>query len=364
MVFDELDDLHVDPPAPADGITDPPARVSDFEGDDDPPAPLADTAPTDTPSDPAGDPPADPAQKLTGIERYLSQFDIEGGMITFDDGQSKHFTELDEDQQAEVLSHLHTTSTVALEEKYGLDENEISLINYLRQNNKTIDDVVTDLAMQRVNAILALQSTESVDYDKMDNDAIYMAFLKQSNPEATVEQLEKDLATAKQMSAYDKSVASIKDGFKRTQQDAIEAAKVERRKEAEAELESQRKTVVTAVSQLKELDGFQLDDSMKNSVLDIILSVDEDGDSRFMTEVFSDPNKLFKAAWWYINGADLMQQRETYWKKEKSEAFKRGQGTPPGKQTFSGDTAKAKDKTTPPARGSGDSIASLDEIYD
>jgi len=358
MVFDELDDLYNDPPVPADGGQDPPSRVSDFEDDDLP-------APVPPPEDPANPPVPDDGPKLSGIETYLSQFDIEGGMITFDDGVSKHFNDLDEDQQAEVLSHLHNSSTVALEEKYGLDENEIGLINYLRENNKTIDDVVNELATQRVNSILALQSIESVDYDKMDDDAVYMAFLKQSNPEATVEQLEQDLATAKQMSAYSKSVVNIRDSFKRTQQTDVTAAQQARKKELEDELNAQRKTVVDAVSNLKDIDGFQIDDSMKNTVLDVILSVDEDGDSKFMTDVFSDPDKLFKAAWWYINGPDVVRQREEYWKKEKSEAFKRGQGTPQGKQTFSSIPTTGKDKTTPPARGSGDnSIASLDEMYD
>ena len=312
-----------------------------------------DTAKTDTQEDGKdGDEPApkdgegEEPIKLTGIEQYLSQFNIEGGMISFDDGESKHFNDLDSDKQAEVLGELHKSNTKTVEDEYGLDEKEVGIINYLRENKTTFEDVVEKTVSQRVNSILASQQVGSIDYDKVENDVLYATFLQNSNPEITKEQIDQDLEKAKSMANYDKIVGGLRDTFKTSQQ--VEVTKVETKRAADLkqELEDQRSQVIDTIRPLRDVDGIELNDTVKNAVLDTVLSVDDDGDSKFMSEVFSDPEKLFKAAFWYKNGADLIKTKEAFWKKEKSEAFVRGQKSvkTPGK-TFTSSTDD--NKTTP-----------------
>jgi hypothetical protein len=304
-------------------------------------------------------------EDLSGTERYLSRFGIEAGMIEFDNGESKHFDELDAEKQEEVLAQLHSSNETSIEEKYGLDEKEIGFINYLRENKTSVEEFIQDAAARRVQTILAQQQVGNEDYDKLDEDMIFTAFLKKNNPEATPEEIEEDLKKAKELKGYKTTVNGIREQFKKDQKAEVETLRTKSLQDRQKELEEERKLVVNKVSELNDIDGFQLDDSTKNSVLDLILEVDEDGDSRFLTEVFSDPEKLFRAAWWYQNGSDVMKQREEYWKKEKSAAYKRGQSTKESKkQSFKSNDSDLsnKDKTTP-TPGNYDNTYSLDDLY-
>lgn len=285
---------------------------------------------------------------LSGVERYLSAFNIEGGMIDFKDGSSTHFNELPADKQAEVLTKLHETSAKGVEEKYGLDEDEIGLINYIRQQEGTVDDVINNIAQQRAQTYITSQQVQDMDISKMGNDEIYTSFLMKSNPEITTEQLEQDLETAKKMSNYDNIVNNIKDGMVQERESTLNQQKQESNANMMSEIEDQRKQVVDKVSKMDAVDGLTINDGIKNDVLDLILNVDDDGDSLFMTDVFGDPEKLFKAAFWYKNGTDIISSREDYWKKEKSAAYKRGvKDAQTGKKTFTSDEVGAKTKTTP-----------------
>ena len=123
-----LDDLHdddnpeviKDPAAgPRPELEDEPfvPDMPDFEDDalesDDPPA--QDPPATKPASD---DPPAQDPPVASGLELFLSQYDIEGGMITYDDGTSQHISELSAEEQAKILSSVATDARPSIEEQY------------------------------------------------------------------------------------------------------------------------------------------------------------------------------------------------------------------------------------------------------
>ena len=300
---------------------------------------------------------------LSGIEQYLSQFDIEGGMIDFKDGSREHFNKLPADKQVDVLSKLHETSTQEIEDKYGLDESEIGLINYMREQEGTIDEVIDQLARQRVQTYMTAQEVNNMNVMDMSAEEVYTAHLLKSNANATVEQLEEDLATAKKMSNFDNIVNTLKQDMLQEQQNSIASQKQAGINELHTEIESQRKEVVDTISKMDSIDGLAINDGIKNEVLDLILNVDGDGDSQFMTEVFGTPDTLFKAAFWYKNGPDIVSTREEYWKKEKSAAYKRGMADAQnGKKSFSSKDVKDINNTTP-HYGESDEIISFDDLY-
>lgn len=260
----------------------------------------------------------------SGIELYLSQFDIEGGMINFEDGTSKHYDDLDPEKQAEILQQLHDNQASTIEEKYGLADDEVGLINYLRENKVTVSEMVESMAKERVETLLTLQQSETTNFDEMADEAVYTKFLKTSNPEDSPEDIETKLEEAKKLSTFKSISSALRTQYKGEQAAKLsEASEVQKQKEAD-ELESQRETVVKAVVNIKDVAGVQLNDNIKNSVLDRVLNVDDSGDSLFMSEVFGNPEKLFKAAFWYYYGDNISKQRDEYWKKEKSAAYKRG----------------------------------------
>ena len=272
----------------------------------------------------AGKEPPVPVTEQTGIEQYLAQFDIEAGMIQFEDGTAKHFSELDPAKQAEILSQLHGTQASTVEDKFGLDENEIGLLNYMRTNNLTVEEMIDAAVQEKISAMMTLQELATEDYSKMEPDALYTKFLKETSPDATPEQLAADLAKAKELSNYAKLTENLKSQYIAKQTSEVTAKEQEAVAEHAALVETQRQEIVNAVIPMTEIAGIALDANIKNNVLDHILQTNDEGDSAFMDEVFTDPESLFKAAFWYVYGEALVAQRDEYWKKEKSAAYKRG----------------------------------------
>ena len=270
------------------------------------------------------DTPIVPVSTQSGIEQYLSQFDIEAGMIQFDDGTSKHFNDLDAAEQAKILSQLHSTQATTVEDKYGLDENEVGLLNYLRANNLSVEQMVDTMVQEKMASMMTLQELATEDYAKMEPDALYTKFLKETSPEATPEQLAADLAKAKELSNYSKLTENLKNQYIAKQEASVAEQEQAAIAEHQALVETQRQEIVNAVIPMNEIAGITLDANIKNNVLDHILQTNEEGDSAFMDEVFSEPQSLFKAAFWYVYGEALVAQRDEYWKKEKSAAYKRG----------------------------------------
>lgn len=268
--------------------------------------------------------PEPPVSDQSGIELYLSQFDIEGGIINFEDGSSKHFNELDATQQAEVLQGLHGAQATAIEDKYGLDEDEIGLLNYLRENEMSVEELIESEVNARIDQMMSMQELASEDYANMDADAIYAKWLQENNPEYTSDQIAADLAKAKELGNFTKITDTLKSQFIQRQTVALTEAERASQQEFIDMIEQQRKEIVETVMPMQEIAGITLDQNLKNSVLDQILQVNDEGDSIFMDTVFAEPESLFKAAFWYMYGEAIVAQRDEYWKKEKSAAYKRG----------------------------------------
>jgi hypothetical protein len=184
--------------------------------------------------------------------------------------------------------------------------------------------MVNGMVEEKMNSLMAMQDLASEDYASMTPDVLYTKFLQETSPEATPEQLAADLAKAKELSNFDRLAESLRGQFTARQTAEIEAANAEAIEAHRQLVESQRQEIVSAVLPMKEIAGLTLDNNIKNTVLDRILQTNEEGDSAFMDEVFAEPKSLFKAAFWYTYGEAIVAQRDEYWKKEKSAAYKRG----------------------------------------
>jgi hypothetical protein len=184
--------------------------------------------------------------------------------------------------------------------------------------------MVDAMVQEKVASMMTMQELASEDYSKMEPDTLYVKFLKETSPEATPEQIASDLLKAKELSNFNKLTETLRTQFTSRQTAEISSKQAEATAAHEALVEQQRQEIVATVLPMQEIAGVTLDNNIKNTVLDRILQVNEDGDSAFMDEVFAEPQSLFKAAFWYTYGEAIVAQRDEYWKKEKSAAYKRG----------------------------------------
>ena len=254
------------------------------------------------------------------IEQYLAQHGIIGGMITFEDGESKHFNDLTESEKFNILHDLSSNATP----ENGLDQEEVSLINWLREQDVPLQESIERLAQQRVEQLLALSEAGTTNFADMSDDAVMMRSLKNIDPEASEEELAEELSKQKESRFFAKNVERLREGFVAEQQ--AEAANLEKqRQEAQlAEIEEDRALIANTMQNINNIAGFDINDDEKNAVLHDLLEVNQEGDSLFMEEVFGNPDNLIKAAWLYKNAEKYMDELETYYKKENARSYQAG----------------------------------------
>ena len=274
-------------------------------------------APTD---EPKGD-----MLDVSGIDQFLAQYGIMGGIINFEgEGENgetiqKHFNELDPEEQVNVLSELAQSGAPAL---YTPQEQRI--LDLAKENDMPLDQLVNELALQRAEQILAIENSNSIDYKEMSDDAIIAKWLKDNNPEASETELSDELERSKNSPFFEKNAKSIRDQYIADQMAQSQAEENARREAEFQEIEQDRARIVDAASNINDIMGFSVTDEVKNEVLEDLLEVNEYGDSLFMQDVFGNPETLFKAAWLVKNAESHFDELETYWKKQADLKYREG----------------------------------------
>jgi hypothetical protein len=144
--------------------------------------------------------------KDKGINPASIKFQNESGEI-----EEKTFDELTKDEQLQILNYDDS------QDNYGLDDDEVSLINELRQSNLSAEEYKQFIARQAVQEHLANNDPETQIYevDSIPDDELYVIDLKAKIPELTDEDAASELELAKQNEAlYQKKIQSIRNEYK------------------------------------------------------------------------------------------------------------------------------------------------------
>ena len=207
----------------------------------------------------------------------------------------------------------------------GLSEHEIQVVNYLRQNNASFDDVVNYFAEQRLQQYFA-ENPDQVrqkvySIDEYTNDELYLADLKNKYPDFTDEELLAELDSAKlNEELFNKKSDMIRQQYKeqedRMQQEA-EMAEQQR-------YEALQQNIVNAVLNFKEISidpdpesedwrGLEIEDGDRQNILSYLLDQDQEGKSRLVRDI-EDPNELIKLSWYKLYGDETFKHITGYWK--------------------------------------------------
>lgn len=266
----------------------------------------------------------DDSSALTGLEKWLTSYGIEGGIVTFEDQTRKHFNDLTQEEQFNVLKSIAESGKTSVEEEYNLDPEEIGLINHIRNSRKSVQEALNDLVQAELLKIETNKVDFSTDFVNLPKDTIYLKWLKNSDPEASESDLQESLEIAKKTKTYDKQVESIRQSFIQEQEREIELENAKIEQENLKELEADREMIVNVVSDINDVAGWSITPEQKNEVLGSLLEVNSHGDSLFMEKVFSDPKKLFEVAWLEKYGNEYFDKMSEYFRNEISKAYARG----------------------------------------
>jgi len=315
--------LPVDPPAdpPINPPADPPADSP--EGGADP------GQPADPPE--GGDPPI-----TSGIEMVLADYGVEGGMIVFEDGEKVHIDDLNETEQYNVMHSIFNGNRPSVEDQFDLSDDEVSLLNMVRDSGGSVEDAISDIVSGQVQKINQEQSAENIVWDDVPDDTVYMTFLKEISPDKSEDELLSDLATAKETSTFKDIINSKRKEFTNRQKAVVDERERKDTEDANTQLEEDRRTIVSAVSTIDNVAGFEITDDIKNILLEDMIEVNDRGDANLVGKVFSEPENIFKVAWFLKYGESSINEMEKYYRQELTKAYSRGRAEALGRLPESG----------------------------
>lgn len=259
------------------------------------------------------------------METYLKSFGIEDGKtLKFEneDGTTEEvdFNSLSNKEKFEVLKDLADPR---------LADHEIETINYLRQNNATLQDVVEYFSQKAVKEYIEQNGAPEKVYsaDDYNDDEMYLADAKSKYPEMTDEELKADLDAAKENEAlFTKKVEAIRKQYK-----AIEDKERADAEQAERDrVENFKNSIQSTLDNFNEIsldytdakaDSLTVEPNEKNKILEYLTKQDANGQTQFYKDL-SDTNKLIKFAWFINYGDESISSITKYYQKLLTEARK------------------------------------------
>lgn len=265
---------------------------------------------------------SEPVQQVETPEDYLTQLlklkgvDRERVRIENEDGEIEEwkFDDLDDETKFGILNQSNDM----------LSDDEITAVNFLRQNRMNLQDFVEYQRQQAIKEYLEQNSTPQYTVDQVSDDDLFRFELQDQMPDLTDEEIEDQLNRAKENeSFFQKKVAALRKEYKELEDNQIRANEEQVAAEKEAQFNQLAQSLVSVARDTEEMNGMLLDDQDKEDVLSFLLDRDANGQSEFY-KLFSDPKALFKMAWTMLKGD---QAHETYTQYFTNEIAKARRGT-------------------------------------
>lgn len=249
---------------------------------------------------------------------FLSEYGLRDGKVVYEneDGSTNEvdFNDLDSEEKLNILKELTTPN---------LTKDEIEVINYLRSNNKTIQDVIEYYSQKAVNDYIANNGPIEKHYtvDEYSDDDLYVAELKAKFSDMTEEDIKADLEIAKENEElFKKKVDIIRKQYKAQEEERMQAEI----KEQEEQYNNFKSALEEQLANFNEVsmdykdsksDSLEISDSEKDEIYKYILNQDENGNTQFFKDL-NNPEKLIELAWFALYGKEAMSDISNWWKSQ------------------------------------------------
>lgn len=261
---------------------------------------------------------SEPVRHAETPEDYLTQLlksrgvDRERVRIENEDGEIEEwkFDDLDDETKFGILNQSNDM----------LSDDEITAVNFLRQNRMNLQDFVEYQRQQAIKEYLEQNSTPQYTVDQVSDDDLFRFELQDQMPDLTDEEIEDQLNRAKENeSFFQKKVAALRKEYKELEDNQIKANEEQAAAEKEEQFNQLARSLVSVARDTEEMNGMLLDDQDKEDVLSFLLDRDANGQSEFY-KLFSDPKALFKMAWTMLKGDQAHEAYTQYFTNEIAKA--------------------------------------------
>lgn len=236
-----------------------------------------------------------------------------------DNIQERDWNSLSDEEKYNILMQQEPSSEEEESNSSDLTDEEIELINTIRENNLTPTEYFNSVIQNQLNQYAA--ATEPVyEIDSLSDDDLFMGDLKLRTPDITDEELVAALDQAKQNpELYAKQIAGIRQEYKNLEdQNREQEAAVQQQQTQEEYVQFQNQIFdgIDSLTGLGDID-IELDDNDKEELAQYILQPDQAGITQLQKDL-ANPEVLTKVAWFLLRGEDTVDGIIKYFTKEIS----------------------------------------------
>lgn len=223
---------------------------------------------------------------------YKMYTETDSDSLIYDSRESKIY-DLPKEDQLEVLLQLMKNKVPVAQESPQLDDQEINFLNQLREAGISVDEYLDSL-----NTYTPSQTS---DISKMSNEQVVEYDIRKTLADAGKEATDEDIIDQIEALRSTKNFAKIADSIK-TKLLREEESEVAYQNQLESDgmdrqyQEMSTKIIDKSIS-LGNISGFDLDNDDRNTTIQSLIELDENGLTWFDNEVLAKPDNLVRASW-------------------------------------------------------------------
>lgn len=223
----------------------------------------------------------------------------------------------DDLSDTEKLNILAGEPSPEVDEDQQLDEDEIQLINAIRNSGMNVQ--------QYMNNIAPVQAPQAYNQENLSDDELYALNILQTvgSDNITDEQLEQAIARAKEdEDLYKRTVAGLRQQYQQLQKDEQSRLEQEQYAKQQEQYNAFANVVDNNIQNFSNFAGqeIELDNDEKQQLRDYMLNIDEKTGLSSLGKDLQNPETLVRAAFWILNEDKIMNELA----KQAQDAYKRG----------------------------------------
>jgi hypothetical protein len=202
------------------------------------------------------------------------------------------------------------------------EDHEIQMINFLRQNNMTLQDFAEWQRQEAIKEYLSGQMPVSETDSYSDEEIVAYDYIKRFGESMSDEEIDDEINRLKaDPEAFEKRVSLLRNAFK-----AEEEAQAKLYQDQEAAIRQENEgmfinTYYQALAQIDNIQNIELDDNDRDELLRFVLEKDQ-ANRTGLSKAMDNPENVLKMAWYLLHGEECNNAMIDYFQKEISKRSK------------------------------------------
>ena len=203
-------------------------------------------------------------------------------------------------------------------------DHEIQTLNFLRQNNMTLQDFAEWQRQEAIQEYVAQQAQTSDIDSYSDEEIVAYDYIKRFGESMSDEEIDAEIERLKaDPEAFAKRVSLLRNAFKAEEE---AQAKLYQDEEAAKHAENEKMFVDTyhqAMAGIESIQNTELDDNDRDELLRFVLEKDQ-ANRTGLSKAMDNPENVLKMAWYLLHGEERVDAMIDYFQKEISKRSKPG----------------------------------------